>query len=342
MIEILNNLKNTDKKIWIVFWLIVLLLFMIICIFSKKDDFLNSKTQNIVKNQKVLQTEIIHQNIKEITKPIVKQPKVIKIVKKDIDFKMVKEKDKFLISGVLASENDYKALRKYYPKLVKNNLSYDKSRVNSKVLSIVIALRNIADKFKSGFMEYSNGMLQIDGVVNSKEEKDIIYLTLENIKDIKTSANIVVEAPKTKIKHIRKLSIVKVGDEIKISGTFASIEELDTLVNLFKNSGFKVRKELCVIDSDIKENRWEKPLFAVKDYFVKLIKGTMQFDNNMFYISGETNIEGLNQKIHDILYLNREDLKIEEDISYIKPKKMIEKIQEKVNSILKFKQKFDI
>ena len=273
--------------------------------------------------------------IKEQEEEKIKKVKVI--VKKDIHFKMIKEGNDILISGILSSKDDYLNLKKYYPNLKSNSLSFDSKRVNPKVLSTVIALKNIADKFSSGYMEYSNHILNIDGVVKTKEDKDTILFTLANIKDLRVKAHIVIEEPKTKEKHIKKIIISKVGENIKISGTFGSMDELNKLVKLFKSSGLKVKKELCVIDSDMKDDRWKIPLYAIKDNFLKFIKGSIQFDKDIFYINGETTIEGLEDNISNILQNNSNGLKIDKNITYTPPKKVMQRIQEKVNSILRLK-----
>ena len=317
-----------------------------------KKEKKEKKEEKEEKEEKIVQTNKINLKIKESNqtlkkekeeKEIIKEQekekikKAKEVVKKDIHFKMIKEGNDILISGILSSKDDYLNLKKYYQNLKSNSLTFDSKRVNPKVLSTVIALKNIADKFISGYMEYSNHILNIDGVVKTKEDKDTILFTLANIKDLRVKAHIVIEEPKTKEKHIKKIIISKVGENIKISGTFGSMDGLNKLVKLFKSSGLKVKKELCVIDSDMKDDRWKIPLYAIKDNFLKFIKGSIQFDKDIFYINGETTLEGLEDNISNILQNNSNGLKIDENITYTPPKKVMQRIQEKVNSILRLK-----
>jgi uncharacterized protein YfcZ (UPF0381/DUF406 family) len=112
-------------------------------------------------------------------------------------------------------------------------------------------------KFKRGYIEYHNKKLTVNGVVAFKEDKELVKATLNSIKTLDVESDIVVEEPKSKVEHIGKLSIIKQGNSATISGIFVSQKEIDSLVALLKSKDLDVKKELCIVDSDLKEDRWK-------------------------------------------------------------------------------------
>jgi outer membrane protein OmpA-like peptidoglycan-associated protein len=269
-----------------------------------------------------------------------KVKKIDKIEKKDISFKIDKNDKELSIEGVLPSKNDFNNLLSKYSNLKSRNLKFDKNVENIQVLSLVLDLNDILKKFKRGYIEYHNKKLTVNGVVAFKEDKELVKATLNSIKTLDVESDIVVEEPKSKVEHIGKLSIIKQGNSATISGIFVSQKEIDSLVALLKSKDLDVKKELCIVDSDLKEDRWKIPFVLVVDDFVEFIQGTIQFDKDTFSVIGKTDKEGIKEDIDkrlDKLDKIDEDINIAKDITFIQPKSNKQKLQEKINSILKLK-----
>ena len=303
------------KKALIWLWLLVLGVFMFFCISSKLGAYKSKESAGL-------------------TKPVVK---IDKPISKDISFKLEKNGDSFIINGILSSKDDFKNLASKYQGLKNISLKFDKNSKNEQIIPLVMSLADMSKKFKSGFLEYHDGVLNINGTVSSEDDKNLVETALATIKDVKVGANIVVEQPKPKQEHFSKLSIAKESDGVKLSGVFSSQTELDSLVKLLSDKGLNVQKNLCVVDSDIKEDRWKVPFVLVVDEFVQFDKGTIQFDKETFSIVGTTGIDGLKEGVENDLAKSDEDIKTDIDITYVKPKPTKEQIQEEVNSILKLK-----
>jgi len=269
-----------------------------------------------------------------------KVKKIDKIEKKDISFKIDKNDKELSIEGVLPSKNDFNNLLSKYSNLKSRNLKFDKNVENIQVLSLVLDLNDILKKFKRGYIEYHDKKLTVNGVVAFKEDKELVKATLNSIKTLDVESDIVVEEPKSKVEHIGKLSIIKQGNSATISGIFVSQKEIDSLVALLKSKDLDVKKELCIVDSDLKEDRWKIPFVLVVDDFVEFIQGTIQFDKDTFSVIGKTDKEGIKEDIDkrlDKLDKIDEDINIAKDITFIQPKSNKQKLQEKINSILKLK-----
>jgi outer membrane protein OmpA-like peptidoglycan-associated protein len=320
-----------SKKTLLWFLLLVLALLIFFCIKSKLADM--PQPDNKI-NTSPLKVEKAVEVKKELPKKV---KKIDKIKKKDISFKIDKNDKELSIEGVLPSKNDFYNLLSKYNNLKSRNLKFDKNVENIQVLSLILDLNNILEKFKRGYIEYHDKRLIVNGVVASKEDKELVEATINSIKSLEVESNIVVEEPKSKIEHIGKLSITKQGDNVTISGIFTSQKEIDSLVELLKSKDLDVKKELCIVDSDLKEDRWKIPFVLVVDDFVEFIQGTIQFDKDAFSIIGETDKEGIKEDVDERLEKIDEDINITNDITFIQPKSNKQKLQEKVNSILKLK-----
>jgi len=320
-----------SKKTLLWFLLLVLALLIFFCIKSKLADM--PQPDNKI-NTSPLKVEKAVEVKKELPKKV---KKIDKIKKKDISFKIDKNDKELSIEGVLPSKNDFYNLLSKYNNLKSRNLKFDKNVENIQVLSLILDLNNILEKFKRGYIEYYDKKLIVNGVVASKEDKELVEATINSIKSLEVESNIVVEEPKSKIEHIGKLSITKQGDNVTISGIFTSQKEIDSLVELLKSKDLDVKKELCIVDSDLKEDRWKIPFVLVVDDFVEFIQGTIQFDKDAFSIIGETDKEGIKEDVDERLEKIDEDINITNDITFIQPKSNKQKLQEKVNSILKLK-----
>jgi len=342
-----------SKKTLLWLWLAILAVLIFFCIKTKIKDIYHDNGAQPMQIQK---TAVIKQQ--DIEKEIVKEPVEVKkivekevatveepktvdlpkeITKKDISIKIEKTGDEFSINGLLNNKEDYTNLSQKYPNLQDRGLSFDKDAQNPEVFSLVLNLDEILKRLQSGYIEYHDGNLIIDGVVSSQSDKDIIESTLSAVKDINVRSNIVVEEPKTAIEHVGKLSITKQGDTVTISGIFSTEKEIDDLVKLFKDKGLDVKKELCVVDSDLKEDRWKVPFVLVLDDFVQFTKGSIQFDKDTFSIIGETEVKGLKEDVEARLENKTDGVVLESDITYKEPVPTKEEIQEKINSILKLK-----
>lgn len=319
------------KKQWLWFWLLALLLLILVCVFGKMGD---------MKPKPVQVPEV-----KKVVKVVEPAPKVevVKVIepvipKKDLNFKIVKSENSLTMSGMLTQKSDFDTLSSNYVGLIGQEVSFDEGYENSNILELIVGLKDVFSKFKSGFIEYSDKGLSVDGIVSSSEDKELADSTLASIKDMNVASNIVVELPKPKVEHISKLSIVKSDDSIMVSGIFSSEEEIDALVNSLQRDGMDVKKRLCIVDSDLQGDKWKTLVDAVSsDFISSFSKGTIQFDKDKFDISGETIVEGAKQKVEQSISENIADLKLVQDISYVKPKPTKQQIQAEINSILKLK-----
>jgi len=323
-----------SEKTLLWFLLLVLALLIFFCIKSKLVDMPQPNKEINTSLLKVEKVTTVRKKLAEKVK------KIDKIEKKDISFKIDKNDKELSIEGVLPSKNDFNNLLSKYSNLKSRNLKFDKNVENIQVLSLVLDLNDILKKFKRGYIEYHNKKLTVNGVVAFKEDKELVKATLNSIKTLDVESDIVVEEPKSKVEHIGKLSIIKQGHSATISGIFVSQKEIDSLVALLKSKDLDVKKELCIVDSDLKEDRWKIPFVLVVDDFVEFIQGTIQFDKDTFSVIGKTDKEGIKEDIDkrlDKLDKIDEDINIAKDITFIQPKSNKQKLQEKINSILKLK-----
>jgi len=322
-----------SKKTFLWFLLAILGVFIVFCIVTKLPDKSNEHKQyNKIEKPRKNNENIV---LSKTTKVEDKQPK-----HSDIHFKIYKEKDEVSISGLLNSKNDFISLSSKYLGLKEGELKFDKSAYNQKVIGLALSLNSILDKFKSGYIEYYDNNFILNGVVNTQEDKELIEATINSISGFDIKTNIIIENPKIKKQkrqHIGKLSITKQGNDVTISGIFTSQKEIDSLVELLKSKDLDVKKELCIVDSDLKEDRWKVPFVLVVDDFVEFTQGTIQFDKDSFSIIGETKKEGIKEDIDERLAKIDEDINISNEVRFIESKSKIEKIQEKVDSILKLK-----
>jgi len=334
-----------SKKTLLSLCLLILAVLIFFCIREKIGEMAPKETNQITKPvvEKIVK-EVEPKEEKVIEVAEVKQEKHLvkveeKVEKKDIGFKIDKSLDEVAISGVLNSKNDFLNLSQKYQGLKSRGLKFDKQAENPEVFGLVLNLNSVMDKLKSGYLEYHNGNLIVDGVVATKEDKELIDATLNSISNIKVSSNIIVEEPKATIEHVGKLSITKQGDEVTVSGIFSSEKEVDDLINLLKSKDLNVKKELCVVDSDLKEDRWKVPFVLVIDDFIQFTKGTIQFDKDTFSVIGETQVDGVKDDLEARLAkaAESESIVFTNDVTFVKPKSEKEDIQDKINSILKLK-----
>ena len=329
------------KKQWLWFWLLALLLLILVCVFGKIGNM--QPKQAVVPEVKKVVKAVEPAPKVEIVKVVEPKPVVVEVVevdvpKKDLNFKIVKSKNNLTMSGVLTQKSDFDTLSNNYSGLINEKVSFDDGYENSNILELIIGLKDIFSKFKSGFIEYSDKGLSIDGIVGSTEDKELADSTLASITDVAISSNIVVELPKSKVEHISKLSIVKSDNSIMVSGIFSSEDEIDALMKSLQRDGIDVTKRLCIVDSDLQSNNWKALVDAISsDFISSFSRGTIQFDKDKFDISGETIVEGAKQRVEQTIGENIADLKLEQDISYVKPKPTKQQIQAEINAILKLK-----
>ena len=310
-----------DRKSWLVLSLFSLIFLYIVCIYTHRDLLKNDIAKDNTNTQKVIS--------------VVQKPQ--KKVYQDVKIKITKDTNSLILSGVLNNKKEFEALKSNFQNLKTANLSFNQNVKNPDIISKIISLKDIIKKFKRGFIEYSNKHLSVEGVVESKDDKNLIESVLASIKDISVDTNIIVDEPKKVIEHISKLSILKTSDSITISGTFSSQDELNSLVEKFKSRGLRVNKGLCVIDSDLKDEKWKEPVDSIIDDFVLFDKGAIQFDKDKFLVSGEVKKDGIKESINTSLKDFQNTINISEDIVYKKPTPTREQIEAKIKEILRLK-----
>lgn len=226
--------------LWLLVWL--LLFFIIFCVWNKLQELNDTKA---VTKPAITPTTTQSEGAKTVLKQSQKG--------KDINIKVLKDKDSIKISGIFNSKEDLETLKSEYKKISKDvkegMIIIDKNAQNIKILKLLPTLNSEFSKFKNGFLEYKAGEMTMSGRVDDQQVKQDIHNKLLGAGNIKIDNQLIVEKIKVKksevkqeIKNIEKIppkpsepkEIVQKEPIIKKVSKKEIQEKLDNLFKLSK------------------------------------------------------------------------------------------------------------
>lgn len=168
------------RRQWMWLWIWLLLFFILFCVWDKTQTLATGKN-NVDQSSK--STAAITQTPSTVSKE--------EILGKDINLKIVKDDTEIKISGVFPSKEALETLKTSYKKIgdvQEGVIIIDKNANNSQVTALMPTLTEDFAKFKSGYLEYNDGQMIIDGIVSDENIKKSIAdkallagnLTLDN------------------------------------------------------------------------------------------------------------------------------------------------------------------
>jgi len=149
---------------WMWLWIWLLLFFIIFCVWNKLQSLtIDNKTE----------TKAIESSTKISAVPIqASVEKVIKDESRDVNFKILKKDNSIEFFGVFPSKEALESLKDAYKKIsdnvIEGTIIIDKNAQNSKIIELIPTLTEDFAKFKSGYLEYADKKLTIEGVVSDE------------------------------------------------------------------------------------------------------------------------------------------------------------------------------
>lgn len=186
-----------SRRQWLWLWVWLLLFFIIFCVWNKLQELNDTKTVT-----KPTATTATTQS--EPAKTALKHSQE----KKDINIKVLKDKDSVKISGIFNSKEDLEALKSEYKKISKDvkegMIIIDKNAQNEKILKLFPTLNSEFSKFKNGFLEYKEGEMTMSGRVDDEEVKQNLHNKLLSTGNIKIDNQLIVEKSEVKKAEVKQ------------------------------------------------------------------------------------------------------------------------------------------
>ncbi len=185
------------RRQWMWLWIWLLLFFIIFCIWNKlqsmQDDAILATAKPVVIENET-NTAQKEQALQED-----------KTDKKDLTFKIVKDRDTVKLSGVFPSQKVVddliQTLETVGSKVQKGTIIIDKEANNPNLLQNIKELSDDFSKFKNGYIEYHDKKMTIDGIVDQEEIKERIKITASKNGDYEVANMVIVEEEPTKIQQ---------------------------------------------------------------------------------------------------------------------------------------------
>ncbi len=178
------------RRQWMWLWIWLLLFLIIFCVWNKLQTIKND-------NHKVTAPVTMIPENQNNTPHVVQTDTVDH---KDIILKLIKENGALRLSGVFPSEEAVekalKTLRAQGHKAEKGAIIIDPHANNPQQLAAIAQFGENLDKFDSGYIEYKEKTVTVNGIVNSNEVKDEITAALAGTgKAYKIQNNLEVKTP---------------------------------------------------------------------------------------------------------------------------------------------------
>jgi outer membrane protein OmpA-like peptidoglycan-associated protein len=217
-ITLTKGVRMTRRQ-WMWLWIWLLIFFIVFCIWSKLQNINSNQTIPTINNTVAIENSIKQPKAEEFKE--VEQIPVIDVVpatKRDINLKVVKNGTTIKISGLFSSQDDVNMLKSEYSKISENveegTIIIDKNANNTELITLIPTLSENFAKFKSGYLEYTDKQLTIDGVVDTDEIKDNIGEKVKDVKNFSVDNRISVEKPIIEEVSIKEPSIVDIQAEL--------------------------------------------------------------------------------------------------------------------------------
>ncbi len=268
------------RRQWMWLWIWLLLFFIIFCVWDKLQTLAND---NKVPNQSVSVP-----TTKESAQKIVQAD-----ITKDINLKIVKDKQSVKISGVFTSKDILNDLKSNYKKasitVEEGMIIIDKNAKNEKIINFVSTLAEDFSKLNNGKLEYTDKKLTIDGSVDDKEVLRNISRITSKADGIKIENSVILSKIKqnqpkndklnttsaktaqAKIDNLLKLKKVEFvyGEDTLTKGSKKIIDEVYNILKEHKNIKIEIGGHTDS-DGSLKNNKIlsQKRANAIKRYLI--------------------------------------------------------------------------
>ncbi len=185
------------KRQWIWLWIWILTFFFIFCIWSKLQ---NKQDQEQIKRE-------------SITKKVIP-------IKKELSFKIVKDERKIKVIALLPNEESaqkiIKPFKNYLYDIDRSEITIDKNTNENQIVDKISLLSQTFAKLESGYIEYGDHKLILDGVTDNKDIKDKLYAQALKIENIDIENKIFIDDIESIEESIKNIDNTISAVEIKI------------------------------------------------------------------------------------------------------------------------------
>ncbi len=181
------------RRQWMWLWIWLLIFFIIFCVWNKLQT---------------LSTDIKTPE-QSITTPAVIAPQVAqtvannKVEKEDINFKVIKDDQIIKISGLFTSKENLDTLKNEYLKFTdtieEGVIVIDENAQNPEIIELMKNLSGDFSKFKSGYLEYAEGTLTIDGIVEDASIRQSMGDKASSVGELFVDNKIMIDNPKIEV-----------------------------------------------------------------------------------------------------------------------------------------------
>ncbi len=190
------------RRQWVWLWIWILTFFFIFCIWNK----LQENSRNSV--------------LEEST-----ATKIIAPIKKNLSFKIIKDDKKIKLIALLPNEASAQKIIQSFKnsqyEVDRSEVTIDKDTKESPVLDQISLLSQSFSQLQSGYIEYGDDNLILDGITNNQNIKDKLYAQALKLENVNVENKIFID------------DIQSIEESIKnIDNTISSVEiEIDDLSN---------------------------------------------------------------------------------------------------------------
>ena len=190
------------RRQWVWLWIWILTFFFIFCIWNKVQE--NSRSSVL---KKVIAT------------------KIVTPIKKDPSFKIIKDDKKIKIIALVPNEESAQKIIQSFEnsqyEIDRSELTIDKDTKESPILDQISLLSQSFSQLQSGYIEYGDDKLILDGITNNQKIKDKLYAQALKLENINVENKIFID------------DIQSIEESIKnIDNTISNVEiEIDDLSN---------------------------------------------------------------------------------------------------------------
>ncbi len=236
------------KRQWVWLWIWILTFFFIFCIWSKL------------------------QNMQEESRSRVTVAKIVTPIKKELSFKIVKDDKKIKIIALVPDEESAQKLiepfKNFQSDIDRSEITIDKNTHESQILDKISSLSPNFTRLQSGYIEYGDHKLILDGITNNQEIKDKLYAQALKIEDIDIENKIFID------------DIKSIEESMKTIDSSISAVEIE-IDNISENDGTTQQEE----EKSISE------IQAELDSIMKNQKVEFKYGTNLLTYQGKNSVD---------------------------------------------------
>ncbi len=177
---------SLKQWLWLLVWLLIFLI--LFCVWDKLNYFKDNNSQ-IVQTTPTVQTIKDNESNDQTTKH------------RDVYLKIIKDQEAIKISGIFpnkeAADKIVSAYSKLSPSVDTSDIMIHKDAQNDEIIDLAISMQDELSQFDSGYIDYSDKKLVIDGITDNENVKENILkkassltgITLDNKVIVRDNAN---------------------------------------------------------------------------------------------------------------------------------------------------------